>query len=95
MNPDRWLGAPNGPLTFRGMLERPDGTRESLLEQTIDPRSDVAARRWLPVSLDLSRHAGDSVSLILSIEATGEATGIARGTRRPRRLGRSGIRPTG
>jgi hypothetical protein len=68
MNPDRWLGAPIGPLTFRAALESAGGASETLLERAIDPRSDVAARRWHPVSLDLSRHAGETVTITLAIE---------------------------
>ena len=71
MNPDRWLGAPTGPLTFRATLERPGGGTETLLERTIDPRSDVSARRWLPVTIDLGRYAGATVTLELSVQASG------------------------
>jgi hypothetical protein len=69
MNPDRWLGVPIGPLTFRAAAAASDGATETLLEQSIDPRGDVAARRWIPVAVDLSRHAGESITLTLSIDA--------------------------
>jgi hypothetical protein len=71
MNPDRWLGAPIGPLDFRIAVQRGDGAAETVLERTIDPRGDVRVRRWLPVSLDLSRHAGEPITLVLSIEGGG------------------------
>lgn len=79
MNPDRWLGAPIGPLTFRLALQRGDAAPELLFEKAIDPRSNVADRHWSPLSLDLSRDAGQPVRLILSIEGNAgpEATDLA------------------
>lgn len=69
MNPDRWLGPPTGPLTFRISREAFDGRAETLFERSIDPRSEVSERRWIPVSIDLSKDAGEPITLILSIQA--------------------------
>lgn len=68
VNPDRWLGPPTGPVRFRVALERPDGTNEVLAERVLDPRSVVGDRRWEPLAVDLSRHAGEPVTLVLTVE---------------------------
>jgi hypothetical protein len=71
MNPDRWLGAPIGPLDFRVAVQSGDDTAQTVFARAIDPRGDVRMRRWLPVVLDLSRYAGEPITLVLSIEGSG------------------------
>ena len=73
INPDRWLGLKSGPFHFAiVVLTRPGngerGERAIVFEQSIDPAREVGDRRWLPVSIDLDRFAGQEILLAFRIE---------------------------
>jgi hypothetical protein len=43
-----------------------DGRYEELLNQHVDPRHNANDRGWLPVDVDLSAYAGQTVKLIFN-----------------------------
>jgi hypothetical protein len=68
INPDRWLGLPDGPYVFTLAV---DGTL--IFRGALDPAHTLRDRRWAPGSIDLMGVAGRTVTLGFSVQ--GPATG--------------------
>jgi len=66
VNPERWLEAPSGPFTFTVSVDA-----IPVLRATVDPQRRLEDRGWKPASIDLGAHAGQRVTLALTIEAAG------------------------
>ena len=70
INPDRWLGLSDGPFTFR-IADATGDAPAPLFEATLDPARNVADRRWVDASVDLSPFRGRHVNLAFAITAPG------------------------
>lgn len=65
--PESWHQSGDG-VTFAIYVESDQGT-EQVFSTYIDPKQDLAARRWHPQTADLSAYAGQTVSITLETDA--------------------------
>jgi hypothetical protein len=68
LKPEAW-DKPGDGVKFHGGVS--DGrSYEELFSQLVDPFNSPSDRRWVPVKVDLSAYAGESVSLILNTNSS-------------------------
>ena len=74
VNPDRWLDPKGGPFTFTIAVQGPDASAEPerVFRGSLDPRAEIADRRWKEATADLKPWSGKHVELLLSIVAPTE-----------------------
>lgn len=64
MKPEAWTQEGDGVLFFVGVS---DGrTFEQLVEQYVNPFGNPGDRKWIPVWVDLSAYAGETIDLIFN-----------------------------
>jgi hypothetical protein len=68
IEPGAWQFPAGDGVFFRVTLADRGGVETDLLARAVDPVHDAADRRWIPVDVDLSRWAGQTVDLRLTTE---------------------------
>jgi len=68
LDPDAWDRSGDGVVFLVRAVH--GGATTALLTRTVDPRHVPADRQWIPIDVDLSRFAGQSIALELVTEAS-------------------------
>jgi hypothetical protein len=77
LDPEAWSAAAGNGVVFQAFVTRLSGTEAAgqptaVLDRTIDPRSSVEHRRWVPAEVDLTAWAGSTIRLTLRTDPRGD-----------------------